>query len=235
MAKQISKEANRLLEGAYAIESAQDNISYYKEFAPLYDTEFADSLGYVYPQMLAEAYSRHALLTDPDIADREITKHKIADIGCGTGLVAQALRDHAALNNISIDGLDISPDMLVVAEAKGLYQNLIQADLTKSVPATNESYTAVLSAGTFTFGHLGPEILPALLALGRSNTLYCIGVNSEHYEQQGFAKVFNTMVKQNLITSPVLETQNIYAPSGTTRQSSRHANDVATVVVYRQV
>jgi len=93
--------ATRLLEGAYAVETPSDNVSYYREFATVYDDQFAQQLGYVYPSMLAEVYSQAAQHTDIPILD----------VGCGTGLVAQALVD-TGKQSTEIDGLDISTDML---------------------------------------------------------------------------------------------------------------------------
>ncbi len=219
-----NSEADRLLEGAYAIKSAQDNLDYYKEFAAIYDEQFANAMGYVYPRMLATVYQKHTDSTDLPIVD----------IGCGTGLVANALIEHLQLANLTIDGIDISPEMLAAAKSKGLYRELYQRDLTATDSATApqpESYGAVLSAGTFTFGHLGPDVLPTLLALGRSNTLYCIGVNSKHYEQQGFARVLESLTDKALISQPIVETMQIYDLV----EDSAHAGDTATVLVYRQI
>ncbi len=216
-----NSDADRLLEGAYAIKSAEDNLDYYREFASIYDEQFANAMGYVYPRMLASVYQQHAHSDDLPIMD----------VGCGTGLVAHALNQHSVLDNMTIDGIDISPEMLDVAKSKGVYRDLYQKDLTATDSAPiPENYGAVVSAGTFTFGHLGPEVLPTLLAMGRSNTLYCIGVNSEHYEQQGFARVLDSMIQRSLISQPVVVTKQIYEIV----ENSTHANDTATVLVYRQ-
>jgi predicted TPR repeat methyltransferase len=50
----------------------------------------------------------------------------VLDVGCGTGLAGEAL---AALGFAVVDGLDISPEMMAVAMARGAYRQCLQADL----------------------------------------------------------------------------------------------------------
>lgn len=220
-------KATRLLEGAYAIRTAADNIKYYRDFADIYDRDFADQMGYIYPAMLAKVYMQH----------RNTSDTPIADIGCGTGLVADALHELNARQSqpdkLEIDGVDISTEMLDTARQKSLYRTLHQADLTQDFSQLPDNFGAIVSAGTFTFGHLGPAILPELLALGRSDTLYCIGVNSIHFEEQGFSKTLDDMVDDKLISQPVTEIRKIYKSKIPDDKS--HADDTATVLVYRQL
>lgn len=204
-----------LLDGAYALRSAQDNIEYYRNFAPVYDEQFVDGLGYSYPSALAEVYRSYGNNTDMPVAD----------IGCGTGLVAAELD----LGREQIDGVDISADMLAVASEKALYRNLYQVDLKATLESLPGDYGAVVSAGTFTFGHLGPETLPELLKIGRARALYCIGVNSKYFEEEGFIDVLNQLASSNKITRPVFTQQKIYSD-----KESQHAGDTATVIVYRK-
>lgn len=213
--------ATKLLEGAYAVKTPSDNVSYYREFAGVYDDHFAHKLGYIYPRMLAEVYSQAAQHSD----------FPILDIGCGTGLVAQALVD-TGNQNTEIDGLDISADMLTSAAQKNLYRSLYEADLTLGTEALAGGYGAIVSAGTFTFGHLGPQVLPDLLSLGKAGTLYCIGVNSVYFEEQGFTATLDAMVSQNLITQPEALIKKIYASEQD--GNNTHINDTATVLVFRQ-
>lgn len=219
--EQNKDKAAKLLEGAYAVVTPSDNVSYYRDFAGIYDDQFAQQLGYVYPHMLAEVYSHSSLHTDSPILD----------VGCGTGLVAKALAD-AGKGHLDIDGLDISADMLNNAAKKNLYRTLYEADLTRGTESLRGDYGAIVSAGTFTFGHLGPQVLPELLLLGKADTLHCIGVNSVYYEEQGFLETLDAMVRQNLITQPETQVKNIYAPQQS--GNNEHINDTATVLVYRQ-
>ncbi len=47
------------------------------------------------------------------------TDHRIIDIACGTGIVAEDLREHHYTN---IDGLDPSKGYIEVARTKGIYK-----------------------------------------------------------------------------------------------------------------
>jgi predicted TPR repeat methyltransferase len=97
-----------LLENAYKLATPEDNEVYYNEFAETYDAEFADALGWEYPKAIATVYREHADADD----------QPIADIGCGTGLVAEALRCKPE----QIDGRGSSPDGLAAAQCKSLYR-----------------------------------------------------------------------------------------------------------------
>ena len=121
--------------------------------------------------------------------------------------------------------------MLESAGKKNLYRALYQADLTQNFSHLPGNFAAIVSAGTFTFGHLGPDILPELLTLGRSDTLYCIGVNSTHFDKQGFSEVLKAMVDKQLISQPVTEIGKIYKQN----TDNSHADDTATILAYRQL
>lgn len=209
------KKAERLLMGAYALRSSKDNIEYYRNFARIYDDQFAGRMGYSYPAALAQVYNDYK---DPDDVP-------IADIGCGTGLVASEL----GLSSQHIDGIDISEDMLSVAREKSIYRDCYQVDLKSGIGDLPGDYGAVVSAGTFTFGHLGPETLLPLLEIARNNALFCIGVNAQHFENEGFARMFKQLHTEGKISTPVYTQQQIYSAKNTD-----HASDVATVVVYRK-
>ncbi len=204
-----------LLENAYKLHTPDDNVAYYKAFAPTYDSEFATQLGWHTPKVIAACY--HAQ------ADGNVP---IADIGCGTGYVAAEL----GMPRESIDGMDISPDMLSVAKAKNLYRNLYDVDLTGSLEKISNNYGAVLSAGTFTHGHVGPEPLKDLLKIARSGGLFIIGVNQTHFEKRNFSSVLDALISENKISDLKIERANIYS-----KTDHDHSNDHAMILQYRKV
>ena len=209
------KRAEKLLRGAYSLRTAADNIEYYKDFAGIYDVQFAERMGYSYPDVLSQVYQSHQQPEDVPVAD----------IGCGTGLVAAALQ----LPDQQIDGFDISTEMLTIARGKKIYRACYEVDLLDGVEGMSCDYGAVVSAGTFTFGHLGPLTLISLLDIAKEGALFCIGINAGHFKEAGFNQVFDALVAESNITPPVFTQQEIYSGP-----DSDHANDLATVAVYRK-
>ncbi len=55
------------------------------------------------------------------------TLRRVADLGCGTGRTGAWLRGKGVM---SIDGVDLTPEMIAVARLRAIYQRLIEADVT---------------------------------------------------------------------------------------------------------
>lgn len=212
----IEKSAGQsLLENAYKLSTPDDNADYYDAFASTYDTDFADALGWHYPAAIAAAYRDAASKTDTPIAD----------IGCGTGLVASALNFPPE----QIDGIDISADMLNISKEKNLYRSLYKVDLTKSLESIANDYGAILSAGTFTSGHLGPDPLESLLDVARNNALFVIGVKKAFFKEAGFETVLRDLDSRGLIKDLQVVEVPMYAKAG-----HDHSEDTAFALVYRK-
>lgn len=210
-----TKDAGQdLLENAYKLQTPADNSAYYDAFAATYDADFMERLGYHYPKVLATIYQG---------TDRPTP---VADIGCGTGAVAAAL----GLPVGQIDGLDISAEMLAVAGQKSLYRHLHQVDLTGPLNAISNGYGAVLSAGIFTHGHLGPGPLRRLLDIARPGGLFIIGVNQAHYQSNDFAGLLGAMEAEGRIGPVIITTTKIYDKAG-----HDHSDDLALVLQYRKI
>jgi SAM-dependent methyltransferase len=146
------------LDAAYQINGPEDARRMYGDWAPTYDQSFGAAWGYVAPREIAAILMAEI---GPDAA--------ILDIGAGTGLVAEHLR------GMTVDALDITPEMLEIARPKDLYRKLMLGDLTKTLDLPDASYDAVISCGTFTHGHVGPECLPELLRVTRPGAVFACG------------------------------------------------------------
>ena len=197
-----------LLENSYDLSTPEDNRAYYDALAQSYDSGFVKELGYSYPLIVAAIYRREAGVEDVPVLD----------VGCGTGIVAEGL----GLPAEAIDGIDISPEMLKLADAKNVYRRLIDADLTKSLDHLGDTYGAVVSAGTFTHGHLGPEPLGKLLGVARRGALFVIGINERHYAAHGFAETLAALESAGRIGGLKSERRPIYDKAGHD-QSGDHA------------
>lgn len=212
----IEKSAGQsFLENAYRLSTPDDNARYYDVFASTYDTDFADALGWHYPAAIAAAYRDAATKTDTPIAD----------IGCGTGLVASALN----FPQEQIDGIDISAEMLRVSKEKKLYRSLYKVDLMKALDVISNDYGAVISAGTFTSGHLGPQPLENLLDIARPRALFVIGVKKMFFQEAGFEPVLRDMENRGRIKDLHVVEVPMYTKAG-----HDHAADTAYALVYRK-
>ncbi|XDA98087.1 class I SAM-dependent methyltransferase [Sulfitobacter sp. LCG007] len=195
------------LESAYALKTPDDSRRLYADWAQSYDDDFAASMDYLLPKHVARIF-----LDQP-------SEGAVLDVGAGTGLVADAIqteRSHV------MDALDISPAMLAVAKRKGRYRACIEADLTRDLPLADASYGAVVSSGTFTHGHVGPEALDELLRVAQRGALFVLSVNAEHFESRGFAAKFDALAR--CIEAFRLITVAIYGPASSQglRQDQGH-------------
>ena len=219
LGKNVSGDAGtNLLTGAYSLETPEDNRDYYRRFASSYDQDFAMGLGYIYPKAVAGAFL--------ELID--LPKGLVCDVGCGTGLVAGHLK--AKCPDIEIDGVDISVEMLELAANKSLYQKLYEIDLTGNIAALPKGYAAIISAGTFTHGHLGPEPLSQLIRHCQIGGAFCIGVNKQHYQKHDFAECLESLTADNVISSPDIFEAEIYA-----QKANKHSGDLALICRFRVV
>ena len=191
------KEINalNLLKGAYNLSTPDDNRKYYEGFAPFYDSIFVKDLGYTYPSVVANLLVENIKIDGP-----------ICDIGCGTGLVASEIKKKVP--NAIIDGVDISKDMIQISREKNIYRDLIELNLEDPLDHLLKNYSTVVSAGTFTHGHLGSDALTRLVCHFESGTKFVVGINFDHYHLKGFEKEFETLIKSNIIKS--FESSEVY-------------------------
>lgn len=77
----------------------------------------------------------------------------VLDLGCGTGLTGAAFAPMAR----RLDGIDLSPRMIEMARARGLYTDLAVADLEIALANDGPSYDLILAADTLVYiGDLAP-------------------------------------------------------------------------------
>ena len=83
---------------------------------------------------------------------------KILDAGAGTGIIGEMLVKQGYTN---VDALDISPEMLDIAEKKNIYKGLICAPLSdvRIDQIQTAEYDVTLCAGTIVYGQAKPVAL----------------------------------------------------------------------------
>jgi predicted TPR repeat methyltransferase len=201
------------LEAAYDLQTPDDSRRLYRDWAETYDQNFVAAKAYEYPARIAEIF------------DQRCGVGPVLDVGCGTGAVAEALSARP------VDGVDISPEMLGAAEAKGLYRALFETNLMAEPDLPQRAYRGVVSAGTFTHGHVGPEALITLTHTAEAGALFVIGVNAEVFARAEFQRILDQLLATNLITDLELVKGRIYGAEA----SHDHRDDLFCAAVFRKV
>jgi len=211
------------VDNAYSLETPADSIRLYEKWADTYDADFVAKEAYV-------AHLRIAALFAQQPVDGPVL-----DVGCGTGAVGVSLREHGVENII---GIDISPQMLAVAAKKmagdgeAVYRDLIAADLTQKLDLPADQFAGIISAGTFTHGHLGPEPFDELWRVAAPGARCAIGVRTTHFDALGFGDKLAADVAAGKITAPEFVEVNIYDAR---EQDSTHADDTVFVVICQAI
>jgi len=169
----VSPEAAALLERAYAIDSDDTSRALYRDWAETYDETMLQGLGYRSPATVARLLGEH-------LTDRQAS---VLDIGCGTGLAGHKL---AEMGFTTIDGLDLSPEMMQVAARRSVYRHFIAADLNQRLPMPDASYEGASCSGTFTHGHVDARCLDEVFRVLKLGAPFAFTVKLEVWEPLGF-------------------------------------------------
>jgi predicted TPR repeat methyltransferase len=113
----------------------------FDDYAPRFEAHLTQALAYRGPELITKALAQ---------AEEAAGRHwaRVIDLGCGTGLMAEAIRADAEF----IVGLDIAPRMVDAARRKGVYDALHVGEAAAflgSEPAA--SADAVLAADVFVY------------------------------------------------------------------------------------
>lgn len=191
---QTSAAMASLLEQARAAHDGQHCMSLYDKWAATYNSDLApDSGNYVAPLLTAQTALQFG----------SNGKGVILDAGCGTGLVGEALTLGGAT---VIDGLDLSPAMLKVAEKTGVYRHLDVGDMTKPLAKPSDVYDVITCAGTFTHGHVGPNpALRELVRLTKRGGIVVMTVIEDLWNSGGFEAEVGKLVAEKLVKVVSLE------------------------------
>ena len=203
------------LNDAYSVKTPEDNIKLYKVWASSYDDDFAKKNDYRSPVLISNYYDKYSNKNDVPVLD----------VGAGTGLIADVMNKK---NTIDIDAIDISPEMLESAKSKNCYNKLLEADLTKNLDIDNNYYGAIVSAGTFTHGHIGPNALDELLRVTKPSGLFVITIHSKVYVNQNFEQKFQDINEQ--ITDLTFHEEKAYGNN----PDKDHGNDTVFITVFRK-
>ena len=169
------------LDKIYSADSA-DLRPFYAQWAQSYDQEVGEN-GYVTPLRIAEALARH-------VKDLSIP---ILDYGCGTGISGQAFQEAGFL---TIDGVDISAEMLEVAAQKKIYRRL-EVFAPESGPNVKlGAYSIIAAVGVIGAGAAPLAVLDKMMALLAPKGLLVFSFNDHTLEDPAYDGLVEDYVNQ---------------------------------------
>lgn len=120
---------------------SNSNSDYIKNIFDIFSSDFDSilkNLDYLAPEYIAEY-----------CASIPLKKAKILDAGCGTGLCGKFLKKHSCRGGL--EGVDISGQMLEIANKKCFYNHLIEDDMIDFLQSKTEYYDAIISCDVLTY------------------------------------------------------------------------------------
>jgi predicted TPR repeat methyltransferase len=125
----------------------------YRGFAPYFDRNLCEELDYKGPEHLQA-------LVDSVIGERD--QIAVLDLGCGSGLAGVRFKPKAA----TLIGVDLSPEMIELARARGIYDQLEVAEITAWLGRAPQQFDLIIGCDCFIyFGDLGQVVAPAAKVL----------------------------------------------------------------------
>jgi predicted TPR repeat methyltransferase len=89
---------------------------------------------------------------------------------------------------VNIDALDYSKEMLAEAESKQIYKKVIHADLSKTLDINENTYDAIVCAGTFTYGHVEANAFDELIRITRPGGIIIFTIREGAYQDYNYRK-----------------------------------------------
>lgn len=161
----------RIWEQAYAARTRDDLRELYASWAESYDQDH-EKVGFFAHRLTAEVLARH--LTRRDVA-------RILDAGAGTGAAGTALHELGFRDLLAVD---LSPEMLRVAEGKGIYRDTLVCDLSLPVDSFAESsFDGAVLVGVFSYGQAPAETLDEMLRLVRPGGVIAFTARTDFLEE----------------------------------------------------
>ncbi|MEJ8473247.1 class I SAM-dependent DNA methyltransferase [Roseibium algae] len=159
---------------------------YYDQWAVSYDQTLA-TWDYAAPGEAAALIVPHL-----------VSEATILDVGCGTGLVSEALGKHGSFH---IHGIDLSEVSLKQAEARGTYDQLLCHNMDNlPLPLGLDAYDAALSVGVLTYIEDAEPLLRDLCRCVRSGGVITFTQRTDLWEKRDFAALIEEFAVQNLWT-----------------------------------
>ncbi|MFT7106690.1 MAG: putative TPR repeat methyltransferase [Yoonia sp.] len=161
----------------------KETIAVYADWADNYDAEVTGR-GYITPDRLATALTEFAPLDTP-----------ILDFGCGTGIGGAAL---IRAGFQTIDGTDITKEMLTKAESRGIYRKSWHSTPTDMRFATGD-YAVIVAAGVISLGAAPAEALRPLVDKLAPDGLLALSFNDPTIGDQSYIDALAAVCDAGLV------------------------------------
>lgn len=190
------EETDRWLEDVYHAKDRGALKETYDRWAASYDADL-QLTGYLHLPIITGLVCRHVKLREAAILD--------AGVGTGT---AGSLLNLLGYNNLT--GLDMSEGMLARARERQCYAELRKGILGEPLDFADRSFDAVISTGTFTYGHAPASAFDELVRILERAGILIFTVATAVWEEQGFEAKLTSLVAAGQL-APV-EVTPVYRP-----------------------
>lgn len=207
----VNKDPNDLgLKIAYGYSEPNDLQRFYDHNAGGYEKYLSDT-----------GYALHEHIAKEVLKDLDNPNSLILDIGCGTGIIAEHLG--SIESRLVFEGVDLSIKMVEIAgskrrdpEAKDkpdhpFYRAMFKANLKENASMfASCRYDILVSAGTFTTGHLGVQDLINMIHCVKHDGMVCVTVKKDLYHDDSFYEKLTEIADSKLITPHSVLEVDIY-------------------------
>jgi len=153
---------------------------------------------------------------------------RVLDVGCGTGLVAEALLE---LCGCWIKGIDISEASLEIAERRSVYRELQRCNLQQlPLPLEKDSFDAAISIGVMTYIADPATLLADLCRIVRSDGHILFTHRDDNWRKQGFNKLMKEIEARNLWKVLHISEPRAYLPA-----NEDFASDIKAIFAFSRV
>lgn len=134
----------------------------------------------------------------------------ILDVGCGTGLLAAALRDRL---DCGVEGLDISAASLEIATRHGNYARLQRHDLQVTpLPLADDAFDAAACVGVMTYIEDAEALLTDLCRIVRAGGHILFTHREDRWAEEAFDALVGDMEKGGFWSPVMISEPKPYLP-----------------------
>ena len=134
-------------------------------------------LNYQVPTLIADSLKGN-------LKTKLFKKHRILDLGCGTGLCTEEVKKH--FPNEEYYGVDISERMLEIAKRKGIYKELFADDITNFIANDNTLYQAIIAGDVLTYFGDIKTLFRNIARITEFNGLFCFSITTNDINNQNY-------------------------------------------------